>query len=78
MVERGDTMEMATIQTKPCFLCNMGGEVTVPAAELEAWDGGRGPFIQVAMPTTSAEIREQILTGTHPECWAAMFPEEEE
>lgn len=69
---------MMTVATKRCSLCNKVGAVTVDADEVAAWAGGRGPFIQVAMPTTPPEIREQILTGTHPACWNEMFPPEDE
>jgi hypothetical protein len=33
--------------------------------------------IQDAMPTTPAPIREQMMTGTHPECWDEMWKEED-
>ena len=70
-------MAKMTIATKRCFLCGQVGAVTAEASEVAAWAGGRGPFIQEAMPTTPVEIREQILTGTHPACWAKAFPEED-
>lgn len=34
--------------------------------------------IQDAMPTTPAPIREQMMTGTHPECWEEMWNEMED
>jgi hypothetical protein len=34
--------------------------------------------VQDAFPYLSAGEREQIMTGTHPECWEKMFPEEDE
>jgi len=35
-------------------------------------------YIQDAFPYLSTGEREQIMTGTHPECWEKMFPEEDE
>jgi hypothetical protein len=35
-------------------------------------------LIQNAMPTTPAPIREQIITGIHPECWENPKKEWEE
>lgn len=47
-------------------------------AAYHAWEPRRGPFIQDALPNLSADERELLLTGTHPECWNAMFPPDEE
>ena len=49
----------------------------VPAEEFDKWDHGRGPYIQKAMPSVSADVREQILTGTHPACWDALWKDME-
>jgi len=38
----------------------------------------RGNYIQDSFKTMSAPLREQIITGTHPECWQAMFGQEQE
>lgn len=32
-----------------------------------------GELIQDILPAMSLEQREMIITGTHPECWDAMF-----
>ena len=37
-----------------------------------------GPFIQDAWPESTAEQREQVISGTHPECWNEMFGEEDD
>jgi hypothetical protein len=36
-----------------------------------------GELIQYAFPTLSAGMREQIISGTHPDCWDAMFADDE-
>ena len=43
--------------------------------QLNAWLGGM--YIQDAMPNVPAEQREFLISGTTPEEWSAMFPEEE-
>lgn len=73
-----DQPRMILLSTNPCPHCHERGQVLIPEAEWFTWDFGRGPHIQVAMPSLSADEREMILTGTHPACWAEMFPEEDE
>ena len=33
---------------------------------------------QQAFPELPTEIREQLISGTHPKCWDEMFSDEEE
>ena len=70
-------VKMVTVTTDTCTMCGQGGEVQVPAEEFDKWDHGRGPYIQKAMPSVSADVREQILTGTHPACWDALWKDME-
>ncbi|MEE8241508.1 MAG: hypothetical protein V3R16_09595 [Nitrospirales bacterium] len=51
--------------------------IVVFTAELEAWLGAR-QHIQDAMPSSTIEEREFLLSGTSPEGWALTFPPEEE
>lgn len=37
-----------------------------------------GAHAQEAFPNMSIELREQIISGTHPKCWDEMFPMPEE
>jgi hypothetical protein len=57
-----------------CPVCETGHVVTVPLAGYIAWTSG--VFIQVALPTLSADDRERLMSGTCPKCWAKMFPDE--
>jgi len=59
-------------------MCGKIGTVEIPISEYEAWNDGRGPLIQNAMPSVSAGDREMLLSGTHDECWDKMFADEEE
>ncbi len=63
---------MITVITKECFMCGNSGNVSVPRSGYLAWDQGRGLFIQDAFPTVSADVREQLLTGTHGPCYDTM------
>ena len=58
--------------TQQCPFCFKTGEVEVNSYDyLRYLDGTR--LIQDAMPNTSADVREQIITGIHPECWKACM-----
>ena len=50
-------------------------EIDVTQEQLATWMAGT--LIQTAMPHLSKEDREFIMTGTTPEDWKQMFPEEE-
>lgn len=65
-----------TITTRTCFHCGDMGEVTVPLGGLLAYE--RGAYAQDAFPNLGIELREQIISGTHPECWIKLFGEAEE
>lgn len=67
--------EFITVTTKTCFACGKTGEVVVPRAGFDAWRGGA--LIQRALPELPAHEREQLVTGTHPACWAQLIGEEE-
>lgn len=34
----------------------------------------QGVHVQEAFPDMNIGLREQIISGTHPECWDEMFP----
>ena len=74
-VTRGATPDTYTIHRR-CEFCGDLSHTTVPGPGLWAWE--HGEFVQVAFPTLTSDQREQVLTGTHPACWDATFPEEEE
>lgn len=55
--------------------CGKIGMVNVDENELFAYL--RGELAQDAFPTLTRELREQIISGTHPECWTQLFGEPE-
>ncbi len=59
------------VETRRCPHCGYLGEVEVPNSGLARWTSGT--LIQDAFPDLSVPLREQIMTGIHPECWAALF-----
>lgn len=59
------------IETPRCSWCGYKGELEVPMSGLVARN--QGALIQDAFPEMSRPEREQIVSGTHPECWEKMF-----
>jgi hypothetical protein len=72
------TTTLITVTTRRCFHCGCEGEVTVTPEGLTAYNGGE--YAQVAFPELDKDLREQIISGTHPKCWQEMFgaPEDED
>ena len=63
--------------TDTCMLCGNAGIVKgVSESGYARWKAGT--FIQLALPSLSADEREQLMTGTHGACFDIMFPEDEE
>lgn len=62
---------MSMYGTDTCRHCGDIGEVEVPLSGLLAYHNGAK--IQDAFPNVPHELREQILSGIHPECWVEMF-----
>jgi hypothetical protein len=52
-------------------------DIPVKPEDLGAWLVG-GMLIQSALPYLSAEDREFLLSGTTPEEWATLMPEEDD
>lgn len=67
---------MVTIETPKCWHCGNTGTIELTEAEAVALKVTR--FVQDALPMRTADEREQVMTGTHPACWAEMFPNEDE
>jgi hypothetical protein len=66
--------------TPQCLTCGETGTVTLTASQvvkLASYLNGTIRLIQDAFPELSAEVREQIVTGSHPECWASHFAKTE-
>lgn len=62
------------VETRPCMMCGNTSTLHYTAKEAEGfrrWQNGE--LIQNAMPWLSADEREMLMTGTHPDCWDEMF-----
>lgn len=64
-----------TIETQTCIHCKKTGTVEIFSQELFYLH--QGMHIQDAVKSLDKDLREQMITGTHPECWIKMFGEEE-
>jgi hypothetical protein len=64
------------VETPRCRHCGYKGEVEVLNSGLFRWRAGT--LIQEALPDLGADLREQLMTGMHPECWKEMFDETQE
>jgi len=65
-----------TITTKPCFYCKKSSQVEVLKGDYVRWKNGEK--IQYAFSETTPDFRELLISGTHPACWDAMFPGNED
>jgi hypothetical protein len=61
--------------TTTCTFCGKSETFEVSDEGYRRWKAGA--FIQDALPELSADRREQLISGTDPECWDRMFKEEE-
>jgi len=59
-----------------CRLCKKVHRIKFDHDDMEAWKDGA--FIQDALPYLTAGERELLKTATCDDCWAAMFPDEDE
>lgn len=69
--------EQVIVMTRVCSICGYTGELFMPAEDagygaMLRWGGA---LIQECYPNLSPTDREQLLTGTHPECWDKMAKE---
>lgn len=67
--------ETIVVTTPACTLCHRTSTLQVPAVGYHEWQAGE--FIQVALPNLTADEREMLKTGTHPDCWDSIFPDED-
>lgn len=60
----------------PCNVCGQQACLRLSIDEQRKLD--QGYYVQTALSRRSADFREMILTGTHPECWKVLYHYEEE
>lgn len=69
-------MSYVQYQTKMCIRCRQHGVVTLWADDLDRYLNGA--LAQDAFPDLLPPVREQIISGTHPKCFAELFEPDEE
>jgi len=57
--------------TRECLHCGKPGFINVDEDELFSWLTGTPA--QIAFKSLPADAREQIISGTHPQCWEEIF-----
>lgn len=65
---------MTVYATRRCPVCHKTGTIMVNEDELFSYL--RGNYVRDAFKSLSVPLREQIISGVHPECWESMFGEE--
>jgi hypothetical protein len=68
-------MPTVLVRTPRCPVCRHDDIMEVDEHGYTAWLNGT--LIQDAFPEMTADDREMLKTGTHPECWEKMFGDDE-
>lgn len=69
------------ISAPRCMYCQKSATIELTPDEqmrYEQLQRGKITHIQDALPEWSADKRELLITGTHPECWDAIFEDVDE
>ena len=63
------------VETRKCYHCGKNGYIIMSQQDYIKGerDYRAGAFVQDAFPNLSIDQREQIISGTHPQCWIALF-----
>jgi hypothetical protein len=64
-----------TVRTGTCIVCHKSSTMTVRRVDYQRWQ--QGVLAHRAFPEMPAEQRELLISGTHPECFDALFPEDD-
>jgi len=67
----GRSDDNTSFVTPVCGRCDKSSVVLVPTDRFKSWQSGQ--HVQNAFPELSEVVRELLMSGTHPECWEAMF-----
>jgi hypothetical protein len=67
--------ETTNLLTPTCFVCHQRGTVSVLTDDLRRYQ--EGALVQSAFPELTADLREQVINGTHPACWDKVFGTDE-
>lgn len=65
---------LVSVETPRCIVCREHGILWVNMFAWSRYAAGE-LLAQEAFPDMSADAREQLISGTHPACWDALFTE---
>lgn len=65
------------VETPTCIVCRRTAILEVDTDGWYRWTK-LGEYIQDAMPNLTPDQRELLLSGTHAQCWATIWPEEDD
>lgn len=68
--------DVAVIDTIACCQCGYSSSFAVTTLQAAAYQAGV-PVHEV-FPAMPADVREMLISGTHPECWEALFGPDED
>lgn len=71
------SIHVVEMATPVCCVCGKPGRVRVIATQATRW-AREGLTVAQAFPEMDVALQEQIITGTHPDCWERMFAEVQE
>jgi len=66
-----DQIETIEVITPRCSECHRVSRLRVPRPGYELWRAGA--HIQDALSTLTAQEREMLMTGIHPDCWDQLM-----
>ncbi len=66
-----DNTLMVLFTTNPCLYCGKTSEVELDLEKVRRWQAGE--HVQNVWPEMSADERELLITGIHPQCWDSIF-----
>lgn len=59
-----------------CMHCGKSARVTLDKSDVDRWKDGA--YVQTVWPDMTPEDRETLISGFHPECFAAIFGGDDE
>jgi hypothetical protein len=62
--------------SRPCPVCGKTTNVAVSRRRYNKWRHGN--HAQVVWPHVDRDLREILISGTHPDCWIALFGEDDD
>lgn len=64
------------VECARCPVCGEAETVFVADAAYDRWVSGA--LVQDAFPELAVDVRELLVSGTHPACWDSLFADDPE